>query len=90
MGMDLHGRAHILETQDGIHQKTVPPPFEPWTPTILQTDASGLAMTSTSNQYDGFAILRPVNIYSHKCSSVKQNSDVYDWELLAIAEELSQ
>jgi len=47
-------------------------------PIILQMDMSGFAIAGILNQYDGFGVLRPVNIYSRKCSSAKQNYDTYD------------
>jgi len=62
--------------------------FNPQKPIILQTDASGLAIAGILNQYDGFGILRPVNIYSPKCSPAEQNYDTYDPELLAIVETM--
>jgi len=37
--------------------------FKPAKPIILQTDTSGVAITSIPNQYDSFGILRPVNFY---------------------------
>ena len=53
-------------------------------------DASGSSSAGILNQYDGFGVLRPVNCYSKKCSSAKQNYDTYDRELLAIVETLTQ
>jgi hypothetical protein len=64
--------------------------FDPAQPIILQTDASGFLIWGILNQYDGFAVLRPVNFYSQKCSSAEQNYDAYDRELLAIVETLKQ
>jgi len=64
--------------------------FEPAELIILQTDASSFAIAGILNQYDGFWILRLVNIYSRKCSCAEQNYNTYDWELLAIMETTKQ
>jgi len=64
--------------------------FDPAKPIILQTDASGFAIAGILNLYDGFGVLWPVNFFSRKCSSAKQNYDTYDRELLAIVETLKQ
>jgi len=42
--------------------------FNPQKPIILQTDASGFAITSILIQYNGFGIPRLVNFYSRKYS----------------------
>jgi hypothetical protein len=72
-------------TEAPIHQH-----FVPAKPIILQTDASGFAFAGILNQYDGFGILCPVNLYSRKCSPTEQNYDMYNRELLAIMETLRQ
>jgi len=64
--------------------------FDPARPIILQTDASSFAIAGILNQYDGFGILRPVNIYLQKYSPAKQNYNTYDWELLAIVQTSTQ
>jgi hypothetical protein len=64
--------------------------FNPVKPIILQTDASGFAIAGILNQYDGFGTLRPVDFYSGKCSSVEQNYDTSDRELLVILETMKQ
>jgi len=64
--------------------------FDPAKPIILQTDPSGLAITSILIQYDGLGTLRPVNFYSQKCSPAEQNYDKYDREHLAIVETMKQ
>jgi len=62
--------------------------FDPQKPIILQTDASGFANAGILNQFDGFGILRPVNVYARKCSAAEQNYDTYDRELLAIVQTM--
>jgi hypothetical protein len=64
--------------------------FDPTKQIILQMDASGFAIAGILNQYDSFRVLRPVNVYSRKCSSAEQNYDTYDRELLSIVETLKQ
>ena len=64
--------------------------FDPRKLIILQTDASGCAIAGILNQYDGFGTLRPVNVYSRKCSPAEHNYDTYDRELLAIVETMKQ
>jgi len=54
----------------------------------LQTDASGSAITGMLNEYDGFSILRPVNIYPQNCYTAEVTYDMHDQELLAIVETL--
>ena len=53
-------------------------------------DASGFSIAGVLNQYDGFRILRPVNIYWRKCCPAEQNYDTYDRELLAIVDTSRQ
>jgi hypothetical protein len=53
-------------------------------------DASGFAIAGILNQYNCFAIHRPVNFYSQKCSPAEQNYDMYDRELLAMVETFRQ
>jgi hypothetical protein len=60
--------------------------FDPATSIILQMAMSGFVIAGIPNQYDVFGVLRPVNLYSRKCSSAKQNYNTNDWELLAIVE----
>lgn len=38
--------------------------FEPAEPSFLQTNANGFAIAGILNQYNGFRIIRLVNIYS--------------------------
>jgi len=64
--------------------------FDPAKPMILQTAASGFAIAGILNQYDVFVVLRPVRLYSRKCSPAEQNYNTYDRELLAIVETLKQ
>jgi hypothetical protein len=49
--------------------------FDPARPFILQTNASGCAIASILNDFDGFGILRQVNFYCRKCSPAEQNYD---------------
>jgi len=63
---------------------------EPAEPIVLQTDASGFAMASILNQYNGFRSLKPVNFSSRKYSGAEQNYLTYDRELLAIMETKKQ
>jgi hypothetical protein len=63
---------------------------DPAKPIILQMDASGFAIAGILNQYDVFGVLRPVNVYSWKCSPAEQNYNTCNWELLAIVEILKQ
>jgi hypothetical protein len=64
--------------------------FNPAKLVILHTDTSESAIEGILNQYDGFGVLRPVNLYCQKFSSAKHNYDTFDWELLAIVETLKQ
>jgi len=64
--------------------------FDPGKLIILLTDASGFAIAGILNQYDDFGTVRPVNIYSRKCSPAEHNYDTYDRELLAIVEIMKQ
>jgi len=64
--------------------------FDPAKPIFLQTDAAGFAIAGILNQYDGFRVVRQVNLFSRKCSSAEQNYETYDRELLAIVETLKQ
>jgi hypothetical protein len=64
--------------------------FDPAQLIILQTDASGFAITGIPNQYEVFGVLRLVNFFSRECSSAEQNYDTYDRELLPIVEILKQ
>jgi len=64
--------------------------FDPAKLIILPTDGSGFAIAGILNQYDGFAILGPVNFYSRKCTVAEQNYNPYNRELLAIVETLKQ
>jgi len=57
---------------------------------ILQTDASGFAITGIFNQYDQFGTLRPVNFYYRKFSAAEPNYNTYDLDLLAIVETIRQ
>jgi hypothetical protein len=68
----------------------IPQHFNPATPIIHQTDASGFVIAGIPNQYNAFGVLRPVNFYFRKCSPAEQNYDTYDRELLPIVETLQQ
>ena len=45
--------------------------FHPAKPIILQTNGSGFAIAGILNQYDGVAMLRPVNFYTRKCTGAE-------------------
>jgi hypothetical protein len=62
---------------------------DPAKPIILKKDDSGFAIAGILNQYNIFGVLRPVNFNSRKCSSVEQNYDTYDRELMANVETLN-
>jgi hypothetical protein len=64
--------------------------FDPEKPITLQSDASGFAIASILNQFDGFGVLRPTSFYSRKCTPAEQNYDTYDRELLAIVVAMKQ
>jgi hypothetical protein len=64
--------------------------FDRAKPINLQTEARGFAIAGILNQYDGFRTLRPINIYSRKCSPAARNYNMYDRELLAIVEMMKQ
>jgi len=64
--------------------------FDPTKPIILPTDASGLAIAGSLNQYDVFDVLWPVNFYSRKYSPAKLHHDTYNQELLASVETIKQ
>jgi len=68
-----------------IHQH-----FDLAKPIILQTDASGFTIAGILNECDTFGSLRPVNFYSRKCSPGENNYDIYDRELLARVQTVSQ
>ena len=72
-------------TKAPIHQH-----LNPSMPIILQTDANSFTIAGILNQYDGFGIPRPVNIYLRNCFPAEWNYDTYDRELLAIVETLRQ
>jgi len=88
--MDLGCQTRISNAQKAFAEAPIPQHFNPQKPIILQTDASGFAITGILNQYDGFVILRPVNFYSWKCSPAEQNYNTYNRELLAIVERMKQ
>jgi hypothetical protein len=58
--------------------------FDAEKPITLPTDASGFAIASFLNQFDGFGVLRTTSFYSRKCNPTEQNYDTYDRQLLAI------
>jgi hypothetical protein len=64
--------------------------FHPAKPIILQTDASGFAITGISIQYEGLHIPCAVNFYSPNSSPAKQNYETYDGKLLPIAETIKK
>ena len=47
--------------------------FNPQKHIIMQSDASGFAISGILPQYDGFGILPQVNFYSRKCPPAEQN-----------------
>jgi len=57
---------------------------------IWSTNASGLAMASILNQYDGFVNWRLVIFQSPTCSIAEQSHDTCDWELLAMVHSMKQ
>ena len=59
-------------------------------PIILQHNASGFAIAGIRNPSNVCGVLRPVNVYSTKCSSAAQIYDNYDRELSAIVDTLKQ
>jgi hypothetical protein len=64
--------------------------FNPQKPSILQSDSSGVAISSILPLYNGFQIISPVNLYTQKCSPGWQNYATDDWELLAIVKTMEQ
>jgi len=63
---------------------------DPAEPIILQMVANGFSNAGNLNQYHDFRALKPVNVYSRKCSSAGPNKITYDREQLAIVETLHQ
>jgi hypothetical protein len=63
---------------------------EPDRPILLQTNACGFIGAGKLNPYVSFRIRKLVNFNSPHCSSAKQNSDMYDQDILPIVETLQQ
>jgi hypothetical protein len=63
---------------------------DPAKPSNRQTDPCGYAIAGILNEDDVFGGLRPVHFQSQKCSSAKQNYNIYYQALLAIGDNLNQ
>lgn len=58
--------------------------------TILETDASGLAVGGCLSQIDSKGCLHPIAYYSKKLTPTESNYDIHDKELLAINRYLNE
>jgi len=63
--------------------------FYPGRRTVVETDASALALGCVLSQYQGRRIL-PVAFHSRKLNSAERNYEIHDKELLAIMEALKE
>lgn len=64
--------------------------FDPDNHLVIETDASGFAISGILSQPDDQGRLRPLAYYSRKMDPAERNYEIHDMELLAIVESFRQ